>query len=115
MLEFLSGTAGPGDRRLRLFAVACFRRVWGLLDQPGREAVEVAERHADDLAGPNELRAAWLACRSAGGQAAWYAAATRPAVAARNAALSARHGAEAAHAECLAQADLLRDVFGPHP
>ncbi len=106
MLDFLRATGRASDRRLRLFAVACSRRVWDLLDPLGRGAVEVAEQHADGRAGPEELRAARLACRNAGGQAAWYAAATSPAVAARNAALSARH-----HLHPHAEADLLRDVF----
>jgi len=46
MLEFLRGT----NRKLRLFAVACCRRVWHHLSgNPGKEAVEVAERYADRL------------------------------------------------------------------
>jgi hypothetical protein len=118
MLEFLRGSGSASARKLRLFAAACSRRVWGLLDRFGRGAVEMAELYADGLAGPEELRAARLACRFAGSQAAWYAAATNPAVAARNAALSAQDGVRAgrddllAQAECLVQAHLLRDVVG---
>ena len=46
LLEFLRGRAS--DRKLRLFAVACCRRVWHLLaDAPNRTAVDMAEVFAD--------------------------------------------------------------------
>ena len=102
MLKFLQGRAS--DRKLRLFA--------------GRAAVEAAENFADGLAGPEKLRAARLACQRAGDQAAWYAAATNPAIAARNAARSAQSGVAnnallgSEPAELVAQAILLRCIFG---
>lgn len=45
-------------RKLRLFACACCRRVWGRLSQAARNAVVVSERFADDLATKEELGAA---------------------------------------------------------
>src|SRR5262249_1091811 len=46
MLEFLGDKAS--DRKLRLFAVACCRGIWGFIDDPdARITVEVAERHSD--------------------------------------------------------------------
>jgi hypothetical protein len=119
LLEFLLSGGRPSDRKLRLFAVACSRRMWGWVDAPGRTAVDVAEDFADGLAGPEEMRAARLACQGAGGRAAWYAAATSPAIAARNAARSAQAGAASVLLgseadELLAQAKLVREIFGNH-
>jgi hypothetical protein len=63
MLEFVSGQAG--DRKLRLFACACVRRVWHLLADPrSRRAVEVAERYADGEADAEDLRLAVIGAES---------------------------------------------------
>jgi hypothetical protein len=55
MLEFLRGNAG--ERKLRLFMVACARLIWELVP-PGemREAVEAAERAADGVPWEDELK-----------------------------------------------------------
>src|SRR5262245_48530193 len=57
-LDFLQGKTG--DRKLRLFAVACCRRT-GLgfrMDTLYQDAVELAERHADGSSLPGVLAAA---------------------------------------------------------
>jgi hypothetical protein len=68
MLQFLGDRAS--DRKLRLFAVACCRRIWHLLyDQRSRSAVEIAEAYADGLTNLAELRRAGadaLAARDGG-------------------------------------------------
>jgi hypothetical protein len=119
MLAFLQAKAS--DRKLRLFAVACSRRIWTVIDALGQAAVEVSENYADGLAGTDEMRTVRLRCQGVGGQASWYAAASKPEVAARNAARSAQAGVAGnpllgtEAGELLAQAVLVRDIFGLHP
>jgi hypothetical protein len=109
MLEHLRGVERASDRKLRLFAVACARRLGERNHPLARLAVDVAERFADGQASAAELRAARRACTHADESAAWYAAISQPAIAARNAALSAR---AASPGESAAQAALLRDIIG---
>jgi hypothetical protein len=53
------------ERKLRLYAVACCRRVWHLLpDERSRRAVAAAEREADGGADPEDLRLAVLSAEN---------------------------------------------------
>ena len=131
MLEYLRGKAS--DRKLRLFAVACCRRVGDYLEGAGvRHALEMAERFAEGLTSRVQLREALAsalegsaspsgaspaayasqAARYAGDSSAWRAAEG----AARLAQLAACPARRVARGERelarRGQAELLRDVFG---
>jgi hypothetical protein len=139
LLGFVLGRAS--ERKLRLFACACCRRVWHLLADPrSRQALEVAERYADGHASAVELATARLAVLTAAqrarDQAAWAvywtlnrvpgenvrsvcaaAAEALARTAARGAkSAGASRSADAWHAagkaEEFAQVRLLREVFG---
>jgi hypothetical protein len=65
MLRYLLGKTG--DRKLRLFACACVRRIWPLLrDERSQLAVQGAERYADYPGGLTQLRPVRIEARLAG-------------------------------------------------
>jgi hypothetical protein len=135
MLTWLRDFGGASERKLRLFAVACFRRVWHLLtDEHARAAVRTSERYADGAASLEELEAAFAAadrahqeaCQRASVQSVTFLDAARLAAhpVERGLADSTAHAVafgvawqgndfvEAAAGEESHQCDLLRDVFG---
>ncbi len=137
MLEFLRGTDRASERKLRLFACACCRRVWGLLTHRHvRKALKVAELYADGEATEEKLRLAWGDARWAA-QVRYRRVAPGPEATSRwavsvlcEAELPRALGAAALAARCEAgpdvsppalakvlgeQAALLRDIFGAHP
>jgi len=65
MLEFLRDKAS--DRKLRLFAVACCRRIWHkMTDERTRTAVTIAEQFAEGIVQPDILSAAQAEAHAAG-------------------------------------------------
>ena len=58
MLVFLQASGTASDRKLRLFSVACVRRLWHLADIADQEVVELAERFADGSISQRKLNTA---------------------------------------------------------
>ena len=134
MLRYMLGKTG--DRKLRLFACACVRRIWPLLqDERSRTAVEMAERYADHPGGHAQLsrvraeanEAARLAgsversdSMDARGRAVWGAARAAYATVDDTGWDVARHAARRSastfchqdEAERRVQCELVRDLFG---
>src|SRR5215470_2749650 len=81
MVEFLQSTSRSSERKLRLFAAGCCRRVWHLLeDERSQAAIEVLERWVDGRASHQELAAAHAAAWEAWGTPARTAASDATAV-----------------------------------
>ena len=120
MLEFLRGKAG--ERKARLFAVACCRGLWHRMAGPLRRVVEVGERYADGLASPDEAdREAGLAIGQGGegyrfSMAAWNTVAlcSEPDDPFHIASDTAAQANAVQHGQS-AQCRLLRCIFGPLP
>jgi hypothetical protein len=137
MLEFLRDSGIASERKLRLFAAACCRRIWPLLPhEKSRELVEIAEQYAEGQVPRKAMRTARKAYeaspapRTFSAQTAWSSArqaAEEPAF--RAASLAAVKAAEAVvygdpsgtisgaavAAAQAAQVPLLRDVVGLLP
>src|SRR5262249_16728531 len=81
MLEWLRARGTLSERKARLFAVACCRRLSALLVPGASRMVEAAERYADGLARKEELASDWPSeediargqCLPSGGSADWGA------------------------------------------
>lgn len=122
MLDFLRGKAS--NRKMRLFACACWRRHWLLLkSEKDRNAVILAEQFADGLAGSEDFpeafdengRSAWpYVCYPTGSDAPYHAEIA--AYMCASAVADSANDADAAFAaERERQTDVIRDVFGPSP
>jgi hypothetical protein len=83
MLKFLLDGGGVSPRKLRLWAVACCRRVWRhIAEERNRRALVLAERYADDETAVAELQAALRAVHASGDVPAAFGDTDREALAA---------------------------------
>jgi hypothetical protein len=116
----------PHARRLRLFACACCRHAWDLLgNRGGKDALLVAERLADGLAGEKDrvsaLRLVFKVRSMAPRNSKWEFALSGVVCALGEtvtdgchhvAGAVAEHGLRSFEDEYRAQCDLVRDIFG---
>src|SRR5262245_39825299 len=66
LFRVLQDQGGASERKPRLLACACVRRIWAALpSEPCGAAIEAAERHADGLADWEELGSTALAAKDA--------------------------------------------------
>jgi len=128
MLAHLYRNAIVSDRKLRLFACACCRRLWPLLEERARRVVVGVEQYADGPLNDLHLAKLWVTvCDILVPAGSEHSAAQAVAQAVRTTALTALPGmtpaqrgvaltAAAAAAvrrgEKKAQRELLRDLFG---
>jgi hypothetical protein len=135
MLKFLLGRGQASERKFRLFACACCRRIWDLFPDPrNRDMVVAIEDHPDGTFGDPDLHEAICASsareyqfrdRPAYRPAYWVArdlgwgfykmtAGESAFIVARRAVSVVPDGPEP-RAQTKAQAGLLRDILGPLP
>jgi hypothetical protein len=118
MLEHLRDSGTPSERKLRLFAAACCRRGWHLLNASGWAAIETSERFAEGLVSQQELMAAVWAhqnreVHTRNAIDAAVVGAWRPAVALLTVVCAEPPSSpEALAREAAVQITLLRDVLG---
>ncbi|MBY0526862.1 MAG: hypothetical protein K2R98_25945 [Gemmataceae bacterium] len=121
MLHSLLGKTSA--RKLSLFACACGRQVWHLMDDRRRKAIETTERYADGLsnqpARPNDVTSALgtatssaALAREATRRADYLAAAAQRAATGRGPAPSDMVYPTGPNPEMLKQAALLREIVG---
>jgi hypothetical protein len=129
MLTHLCRNAIVSERKLRLFACACCRRLWPFLDERARRVVEGVERYAEGLVPRIDLEHRWGTAIDIAGElprplpagaafaavveAARTDAQTPGATPSQDAAaFAAAQAAFARRGEKKAQRELLRDLFG---
>jgi hypothetical protein len=125
MLAFLRDAGLATNRKLRWFALACFRRVWHLIaEEEVRNALEVSESFTDGLATEQELFRFWekLASRNASEEAEKTLSHFLGALVALleslgdgNDEVCTEPVLVASRIETAAHPDLIRCIFGPLP